>query len=359
MIELIKKGHTVYAICPKGEKFDLFEQHGVKAISYDISRKSLNVFKEVKTIQNIYKTIKPLNLDVLHNFTVKPNIYGSIAGRFAKVPKILNSVTGMGSFYIQNTKKALIVRSVIEFLYKMVNKFVSGVVFQNSDDMQYYINKNVVSKQKAILIKSSGIDSSIYDIEKVDKINIENLKIELGIKNQIVVLMVARAIWDKGIREYYEACKMLESKYKDVRFLYVGDTDEGNLSCANKEFLSSGNIQWLGQRNDILALTALSDIYVLPSYREGVPRTLLEAASMSKPIVTTNAIGCKEVVDDGINGFLVKVKDSKSLSLGIEKLILDENLRHTMGKNGRIKVLKEFDVNIVVNKYMDVYEKII
>ncbi len=222
MIELIKKGHIVYALCPRGEKFDLFEHHGVKAISYDISRKSLNPFAALKTVKNIFDTIKLLDLDILHNFTVKPNIYGSIAGRCAKVPRIFNSVTGMGSFYIQTTKKAVIVRSAIELLYKIVNKFVTGVVFQNSDDMQYYINKKVVPKEKAILIKSSGINSLIYDIDKVNKKAMQNLKNELNINGQIVVLMVARAIWDKGIREYYEACEMLSEKYDDVKFLFVG-----------------------------------------------------------------------------------------------------------------------------------------
>ncbi|WP_419765613.1 MAG: glycosyltransferase family 4 protein [Arcobacter sp.] len=357
MIELVNKGYEVFAICPKGEKFYEFKKYGITAISYKISRKSLNPFKELKTIRNIYKTIKPLNLDILHSFTAKPNIYGSIAGHFAKVPKILNTVTGMGSFYIQNTKKAKTIRTVIEKLYKEANKKVNGVIFQNSDDMNYFIEKKLVSKKNAILIKSSGIDSLKYDIERVSKERVDDLKNKLDIGDSLVVLMVARAIWDKGIKEYYESANYLSQKYPNVKFLYVGDTDEGNLSCANKEFLISSNVIWLGHRNDILELTALCDIYVLPSYREGVPRTLLEAASMSKAIITTNAIGCREVVNNNFNGILVKVKDSNSLSLGIEKLILDEDLRHKMGKNGRIKVLNEFDVKIVVKEYMEVYEK--
>ncbi len=359
MIELVKKGHIVYAICPRGEKFDLFEQHGIKAIEYKILRKSLNPFKELKTIRNIYRVIKPLKLDILHNFTVKPNIYGSIAGHLAKVQMVVNSVTGMGSFFIQESSKAKIVRGVIEKLYKEANKKASYVIFQNSDDMDYFVKRALLKPEQAILIKSSGIDSERFDINNVEHSSVTALKEELDIKDEVVVLMVARAIWDKGVREYYEAAEMLGKTYKGVKFLYVGDTDEGNHSCAAKEFLSSSNVQWLGHRDDIVELTALSDIYVLPSYREGVPRTLLEAAAMSKPIVTTDAIGCKEVVDDGYNGFLVKVKDSFSLSNGIEKLLDDEDLRDTMGRNGRIKVLKEFDVKIVVQKYMEVYEKIV
>ncbi|MDF1875190.1 glycosyltransferase family 4 protein [Sulfurimonas sp. SAG-AH-194-I05] len=360
MIELIKRGHIVYAICPRGEKFDLFVQHGVLALDYKIQRKSLNPLKELQTIRNIYRVVKPLELDVLHNFTVKPNIYGSIAGHLARVSKVINSVTGMGSFFIQETTKAKTVRRVIETLYREANKKVSFVIFQNSDDMQYFLDKELVKKNQAVLIKSSGIDSEKFDIQKQNLQIQKALKKELKIdENSIVVLMVARAIWDKGVREYYEAAKELESKYPHVIFLYVGDTDDGNHSCANRDFLSSSNVGWLGHRDDIVDVTALSDIYVLPSYREGVPRTLLEAASMRKPIVTTDAIGCREVVEDGLNGFLVKVKDSKDLACGIEKLINDSSLRESMGINGRIKVLKEFDVKIVVSKYMEVYEKII
>ncbi len=360
MVELIKRGHTVYAVCPRGEKFDEFKKYGVIALEYKILRKSLNPFKELKTIRNIYHVIKPLELDILHNFTVKPNIYGSISGHLAKVKTVVNSVTGMGSFFIQESAKAKTVRGVIEKLYKEANKKASYVIFQNSDDMKYFIDKSLLKKEQAVLIKSSGIDSQKFDITKIEDKKINNLKNELGIKqDELVILMVARAIWDKGVKEYYESAKILSEKFPHAKFLYVGDTDDGNHSCANAEFLSSSNVIWLGHRDDIPELTALSDIYVLPSYREGVPRTLLEAASMSKPIVTTDAVGCREVVEDAYNGFLVKVKDSNDLACGVEKLIEDASLREIMGKNGRIKVLKEFDVAIVVSKYMEVYEKII
>ncbi|MEA1916213.1 MAG: glycosyltransferase family 4 protein [Campylobacterota bacterium] len=358
MVELVKKGYEVYAICPRGDKFDEFKKHGVKALEYKIERQSLNPFKELKTIRNIYKVVKPLQLDILHNFTIKPNIYGSVVGHLAKIKVVINSVTGMGSFFIQQSAKAKAVRAVIEKLYKEANKKASHVIFQNGDDMQFFIDKNLVKSSQAVLIKSSGIDSEKFNMESINKDALHVVKKELNIKDELVVLMVARAIWDKGVKEYYEACEALCKNYPNVKFLYVGDTDNGNMSCANEEFLNSSNVVWLGHRDDIAELTAISDIYVLPSYREGVPRTLLEAASMSKPIVTTNAIGCKEVVDDGVNGFLVKVKDSKSLEEAIEKLINSEELRESMGKSGRIKVLQEFDVKIVVKKYLEVYEKI-
>jgi N,N'-diacetylbacillosaminyl-diphospho-undecaprenol alpha-1,3-N-acetylgalactosaminyltransferase len=359
MIELINAGHKVYAICPEGEKFKEFKRYGVTALSYDVSRKSLNPLKELKTIYGIYKTIKPLDLDILHNFTAKPNIYGTISGHFAKVPKIINSITGLGSFYIQTSIKASFIRTMMESLYKIVNKRAHNVIFQNGDDMDYFIQKHIVTESQAVLIRSSGIDSSLYERSLVSELNINLLKSQLKITTEIIILMVARAIWDKGVREYYEAADILTKKYKNIKFIFAGGTDDGNVSCANERFLRHSDVLWLGQRDDILELTELSDIYVLPSYREGVPRTLLEAASMSKPIVTTNAVGCREVVEDGWNGYLVPIRNSEKLSEKIETLYLNEELRNNMGKNGRIKVVKDFDVRVVVKRYLDVYEKII
>lgn len=342
MIELVKKRHKVYAICPKGDKFDVFEQYGIVALECKINRGSLNPFREIKTIRDIYEVIKPLKLDILQNFTVKPNIYGSIAGRLAKVAMIVNAVTGLGSFYVDESKKAKVIKKVIEKLYSESNKKSDFCIFQNSDDMSYFIGKKLVSKEKAVLIKSSGIDTQIFVSESTNK------------NDTIKVLMIARAIWHKGIREYYEAANFL--KDLDIHFTLIGDTDEHNLSCANKEFLQNGNVQWLGHRDDIKEQIEKCDIFVLPSYREGVPRTLLEAASMGKPIVTTDAVGCREVVDDGVNGLLVPIKNSKVLADKIKILTENENMRSDFGKASRKKAIEEFDVKVVVEQYLRLYD---
>ena len=347
MIELVKQGHTVYAICPRGDKFDEFKKYGIEAIDYKVERKSLNPLKEIGTIRNIYRVIKPLNLDILQNFTAKPNIYGSIAGDKAKIPLIINAVTGLGSFYISKSKKAKLIKSVMEILYKHSNKKAHKVIFQNSDDMRYFVERDLVAKDKTVLIKSSGIDTEEFKPKEVLKTDVE--------KENITVLMIARAIWHKGIKEYYEAAGLL--KDRGIKFLLIGDTDNGNPSCADESFLKNGNVTWLGHRDDIKEQISKCDIFVLPSYREGVPRTLLEAASMAKAIVTTDTVGCREVVDDGVNGFLVPLKDSKTLAQRISILVEDKDLRDAMGKNGRIKALNEFDVNVVVKQYLEVYEE--
>jgi len=149
------------------------------------------------------------------------------------------------------------------------------------------------------------------------------------------------------------------TNYENIQFILVGEIDEGNPSSASKKFLESGDVLWLGHRDDILLLTALSDVYVLPSYREGIPRTLLEAASMSKPIVTTDTVGCKEVVEDGKNGFLVPIKNAEVLAGKIEYLVEHPEERKIMGEHGRIMAIEEFDVHIVVKQYLKLYEELI
>ena len=213
--------------------------------------------------------------------------------------------------------------------------------------MNYFIDKKLVLKERAILIKSSGIDTQVFKPIEKEKVAYTNKK------ESIVVLMIARAIWHKGIKEYYEAAKIL--KNENIEFIFIGDTDDGNISCASKNFLKNGNVKWLGHRNDIKDQIASCDIFVLPSYREGVPRTLLEASSMGKPIVTTNTVGCKEVVDDGINGFLVPIKDSKSLAEKIKNLANNYELRENMRKASREKALNEFDDKVIVEQYLRLY----
>ena len=357
MKKLIERGHTVYAICPKGEKNRALEALGCKVVNYKIDRKGINPFSEKKAIDNIYNAIRDLRLDMLHTFTAKPNIYGTFAAKRASVPIVLNLVEGLGSFYTKDSLKNRLIRSIMERLYKKAFTLSQGCVFVNSDDPKYMLKRHLIEKNKITVIKSVGVDTKKFDPARFTAEQTLETRHKLGIKNEIVVLMVARAIWDKGIREYYEAASILKQKGGNISFLLVGDTDEGNHTCASEAFLKNGDVQWLGHRDDIAELTAMCDIYVLPSYREGLPATLMEAASMAKPIVTTDTVGCREVVEDGYNGFLIPLRDSIALAEKIEILTEETSLREEMGKNGRQKVLKEFDIDIVLAQYLDYYNR--
>jgi len=352
MIALVERGHEVYAISPHGDYSDKFKSDGVEHIAYEIERGSLNPFKERVFVDNIYEAIKDLELDILHTFTAKPNIYGTFAAKRAGVPVILNLVEGLGSFYVEDSLKNSIVRFMMEKLYTKAFKLSQRTVFVNSDDPRYMVEKGMIEKEKVKIIKSVGIDTELFSLERGGDLNA--LRTSLDLKDKVVVLMVARAIWHKGIREFYEASKFFDTDR--VQFILVGDIDTGNHSSASEDFLKTGNVLWLGHRDDIKELTALSDIYVLPScYREGVPRTLLEAASMAKPIVTTDTVGCREVVEDGVNGFLVPVKDVDELSEKIKLLVENPIIRDSMGKEGRKKAVEEFDIKKVLRQYLELY----
>ncbi|WP_024787516.1 MULTISPECIES: N,N'-diacetylbacillosaminyl-diphospho-undecaprenol alpha-1,3-N-acetylgalactosaminyltransferase [unclassified Lebetimonas] len=345
MKELIKRGNEVYAVCPKGNVFDEFKDYGVNAVEYKIDRGSLNPFKEIETIRNIKKVIKSIKPDILHTFMHKPNIYGNLV--FHK--NTINTITGLGSFFIYNDLKSKIIRNIIETGYKFTAKSSKKVIFQNSDDLELFINKNIIPREKAVLIKSSGIDTTEWKMEDLG-FRIEDLGIK---KDKPTVLMIARVIKDKGVEEYIKAAELLKEK---ANFLYVGDVDKGNKNTFLPDWK---NVKFLGFRRDIKELISICDIFVLPSYREGVPRTLLEAASMSKPIVTTNAPGCREVVEDNKNGFLVSVRDYKTLAKKIEILIDNTELREEFGRYSREKAVNDFDIKVVVDKYLKVYEEIL
>ena len=357
MKELIKKGIKVYAICPKGDKNSTLKEIGCEVVNYKIQRESINPFKEKQAINNIYQAISDLNLDMIHTFTAKPNIYGTFAAKKANVPIILNLVEGLGSFYVHNTLKNILIRNIMEKMYTKAFSLSDGCIFVNNDDPKYMVQKGIIKKEKVKIIKSVGVDSKKFDISRYSSQDIEKIKTENNISKKVVVLMIARAIWDKGIKEFCESAKILKQKYKDVEFVLVGSTDEGNHTCASKKYLQSGEVRWLGHRDDIAELIAIADIFVLPSYREGLPATLMEAASMSKPIITTDTVGCRDVVKDGYNGFLVPVKDINALVIKIEKLILDEKLRKSLGSNGRKIAEEYFDVEKIVKQYMNYYKE--
>jgi len=365
MVKLVEEGWEVYAICPKGRVSERFKDFGIKHIAYDVERKSLNPFKEIKTIYNLYKVLKPLDLDILHTFTSKPNIYGTLAGRLARVPIIINLVEGLGSLYIENNFKARLVRNIMELLYSFAFRLADKVIVINPDDMNYFIDKRILPSQKAILIKGVGIDTEDFSRANVNENSVKDLRIELNIdKDQVVVLMVARLLVHKGVLEYLKSAEALKQRYNNkVEFLLVGDFDLGNpYNISNEvlqDFVSRGIVKFLGWRNDIKELLAIADIFVLPSYREGIPRTLLEAASMGKPIVTTNTIGCKEVVEIGKNGYLVPPKDIKALEEAIERLILDYDLRKNFGNYSREKAIREYDLKKIVTRYTDLYKSLL
>lgn len=348
MRELKNRGHEVFAIAPKGKYSEILadEFHGV---TYELDKASINPLKVFKNSENLAKILASLNLDMLQTSAHKSNVFGTFAAKKARIPIVLNLVEGLGSFYIDNDLKTRIIRTAIEKLYKKSFALSNSTIFVNDSDPDYFLSKNLIDKSKIFRIKSVGVNAEIFDPTKYEPAKISDKKI---------VLMMGRALWHKGIKEFYEAAELLKNR-TDTQFVFVGDTYEGNKTSANREFLQNKNVLWLGWRDDICELYKACYMFVLPSYKEGFPRTILEAMSMAKPCVASDCSGNIEAVQNGVTGLICKTADAKDLSQKIEILLNDAQMAENFGKNAREIVLKSYDEKIITKKYMQVYRNFI
>ena len=344
---LKRNGYEVILIAP----YDAYSEKLAREFEYHsiyIDNKGTSPKKDLKTLMEFYKLYKKTQPTCVLHYTIKPNIYGNIACRFLGI-KSINNISGLGAVFIKES----ITTKIVKLLYKYSLAEASKVFFQNSDDMKLFIKYNLVQKDICGLVPGSGVDTEKFKPIRKEQDN-----------NVFKFLLIARMLWDKGIGEYIEAAKIIKQKYKNVEFLLLGEVGVDNPTAILKETIQKwekeGIIKYLGTTDDVKSEIAKADCIVLPSYREGTSRVLLESASMAKPLITTNVPGCKEVVDDGINGFLCKVKDSEDLADKMERMLhLSEEERGYMGKAGREKVMKEFDERIVIHKYLDAIKSIL
>jgi len=301
-----------------------------------------NPLKDIEYMFNLKKLYKKHKIDFSLNFTIKPNIYGTLASKLAGVRSI-NNVTGLGYAFLDKS----LINKIIKILYKISFRFANKVFFQNFDDMNLFLDQKLVKKDIVDRLPGSGMDIEEYKpMEKTE--NYEGMRF----------LFVGRLSHPKGAKYYIEAAEALKKKYKDLEFQMIGQIEEEDKNSLKKNYVLEKHeeeiIKYLGTSSDVRQQVRNVDAVVLPTYyREGVPRSLIEAASMALPIITTDNVGCRDIVKDGYNGFLCQPKDVESLIQKIEdflKLSLKE--REALGKNGRIKVEREFDERIVLEKYL-------
>jgi glycosyltransferase involved in cell wall biosynthesis len=289
----------------------------------------------------LLKTEKP---DLCLFYTVKPNVYGSLASRLCGIP-FINNVSGLGAVFIQGGW----LRWFVSALYRLAFRNSNRVFFQNRDDLELFLENKLVKVGLTDVLPGSGINLHRFTpIDDADR---------KSINSPFQFLLIARMLKDKGVVEYVNAAKLLKESGVKADFCLLGFLDVQNPAAISseqmKQWTDQGFVKYLGTSDDVREYFVVADCIVLPSYRECTPRSLLEAAAMAKPIITTNVVGCKEVVEHGFNGFLCEVKNSEDLALKMkEMLFLSENQRRTMGKNGRLKMEKEFDENIVIQKYL-------
>lgn len=346
--QLQETGFKVFAIAPYDEYSEKLKKLGVEYIPVSIDNKGTNPKNDLKLMYDLYNIYKKLSPDCILHFTIKPNIYGSIAARFLKIP-VINNITGLGTVFLNDSIIQTITKSLYKFAFKKANK----VFFQNDDDKRLFIANNLIDENKVDVLPGSGVDTKKFAPRK-----------NTNKTRKIVFLLIARVIRDKGIIEYVQAAKNIKQKYTDVEFQLLGQLGSINKSAISKDkvdlWQKENIINYLGTSDDVRGFIANADCIVLPSYREGTSKTLLEAASMAKPIIATDVPGCNNIVSDKENGFLCMVKDSVDLMDKIEMMMnLSIEERELMGKHGREKMINEFEEKIVIDKYKNVIKKII
>ncbi len=343
-------GYRVVAIAPKDMYTPKLIENNMDYFEIEMNNMGTNIFEDTKLTHSYYEAFKKIKPDILLLYTIKPNIYGSVAAKMLNIP-VISSITGLGTVFLHNNFSS----KIAKLLYKITLKIPKKVFFENPHDKNIFIDEGFVKKEKVVLIPGAGINTNEYmPIEKIKS----------NEKHKEKFLFIARLVKDKGILEYIEAIRLLKVKYPNVEFAILGPYYSGNPTAVKQEELSKwieeDLVDYLGESDDVKSIIADYDCVVLPSYREGLSRVLLEAASMEKPIVTTNVPGCKDVVDDGVNGFLCEKGDAVDLANKMEWIIqLTHDERTEMGKKGRVKVVKEFDEPIVNDKYIAAIQEIL
>lgn len=352
---IFKQGYEIHIVAPN---IDLFPKEIEKLRllfncsihSVRMQRTGMNFLVDIRTLFEIYKILRKVKPDYVLSYTIKPVIYGTLAAYFAKVQKRFALITGLGYFFqniIDNTSKRTNLQKAIHWLYRQSLVKASKVFFQNSDDLLLFqqldllkdFNKNEVP---SVVINGSGVDTTTF--------NIVDLPTELSGEIKVSFLLIARLLDNKGVREYIKAAELIKKNYPKIEFNLVGWIDESPAAIKQNEldfWIETKIVKYWGKLFDVRPAITASSVYVLPSYREGIPRTVLEAMAMGRAIITTNAPGCRETVIDKKNGFLVEVKSVESLKNAMMKFIMDPSLIIAMGNNSRKLVLDKYDVSKV------------
>ncbi|MFP7655874.1 glycosyltransferase family 4 protein [Chryseobacterium proteolyticum] len=347
-----RAGWKVFVACEDTGRRNEIEVDGITFLDFKFSRSGINPVEEVKTLRQFYQLYKSIKPDIVHHITLKPVTYGSIVAKTLNIRGVLNAVSGLG-YNFTGDRKGAVQRMMIRLMRYGFDRDKLTVIFQNDDDQKAFENLRILSpKNKIVRIKGSGVD-----LVKFPKSPFPSF-------DRVKVLLPIRMLWDKGVKELKEASDLLKNKYHNkLQIILSGLADEDNKAGVPSSYLKKwqdGNyVTWIGYQKDMVKVYQDSHIVVLPSYREGMPKTLIEACAIGRAIITTDAIGCRECVDEGVNGLKVPVYSVQELADAIEKLMLNHDLIAKMGDESRKKAELEFDVNSVIKKHLEIYSSLI
>lgn len=347
---LVAQGHEVVAVAPFDKYAPQLASLGCRFVPLVMDTHGTHPGRDVTLFLRFLRLLTEEKPDVYLGYTVKPNIYGSLAAHWLGIP-VINNIAGLGAAFIKGGWLAHIVRS----LYRIALNRSAKVFFQNNEDRHLFIKWGLVRSTATDLLPGSGVD--------LDRFSLTPIAAHAQGEHKFRFLLIARILRDKGIVEFVDAAKMIRQRWPQTECCLLGATSEQNPNAISRaeieEWVSNGWVSYLGVSDDVRAEIANADCVVLPSYREGTPRTLLEACAMGRPVIATDAVGCREVVMDGLNGYLCKVRDAEDLSKKMEQMmLLAEEDRIQMGHQGRKKMEIEFDEHLVISKYMAAIERI-
>lgn len=345
-------GYSVAVACRVGAHKERIEAEGFRVLPLKyLRRESLNPVIEARAVLELVALYRRERPALVHHVAMKPVLYGALAARLAGVPAVVNALAGMGFVFTATSLKAFILRPAIITAFRLLlNRAGSRVLVQNEDDRALFVERGLVKAERVALIPGSGVDTDAF-IPTPEPYG------------PPVALCVARLLWDKGIGELVEAARLLRARTVRLRVQVAGDPDPANPRVIPDDvvraWMAEGVVEFLGRRDDIAALTAASHIAVLPSYREGMPKALLEAAACGRPLVTTDVPGCRALVEDGVNGLLVPVRDAVALADALEQLALDPSLRTRLGQEARRQAEEIYSEQAVGRAVVALYRSVL
>lgn len=346
-------GHEVLLVSPPGPYGEKLKALGFRWLPAPMERLSLNPLRELALLWWLYRLLRSERVDLVHGFTIKCVVYGALAARLARVPARVSAVAGMGYVFISESAKARLLRPLVRLLMRAaLDGRNARLILQNPDDVALFEQARLINPQRIWLIPGSGVNCQRFVPRAV--------ALPAG---EFRVVLPARLLWDKGLAEYVQAARLLRAEGRTIVFQLAGEPDAGNPASVPaatvQGWVDEGLIQWLGHVSDMPTLFQSVNAVILPSYREGLPKGLIEAGACGVPLVTTDVPGCREVVEDGVSGLLVPAKDAAALAAAIARLQDNPDLCVRLGQAARAKALAEFDEQIVIARTLAVYRELL
>lgn len=348
-------GYEVLLVSPPGDYGERLRSIGLRWESLPMKRRSLNPVRELKVLWHLIWLFRRERPVLVHGFTIKCVLYAAFAASLTGVPARVDAIAGLGYVFSSRDARARLLKPFVKRLLRLaVNGRSERLILQNSDDVALFERTEITDGSHVRLIRGSGVDCMRFKPRAI---------VKAALTCRPRVLLAARLLWDKGIAEYVEAARILRAHGCVAHFLIAGLPDSGNPAAVPEievqRWVSEGVVDWLGHVDDMPALLQSVDVVVLPSYREGLPKSLIEAAACGLPLVTCDTPGCREVVADGIDGLLVPPRDANALARALRSLLDDSALRGRLGAAARVKALAEFDERIVIRETLAVYRELL